>query len=74
MQVLIEKGWEYILYKEKQKYLLDVVCGSAAIFELKIVLNSEEMHDYLFHGEIFIDQLAEKIRNSPGKYLDRETE
>lgn len=74
MQTLIKKNWEYILYKENQKYLLEVVCGGAAMFELKITLNSEEVNGYLSHGESYIDQLAEKIRNSPGQYLDRKTE
>ncbi len=74
MQVLINKNWEYILYKENQRYLLEVVCGGAAVFELKIALNSEEIDNYLSHGEIYIDKLAEEIRNSAGKYLDRKTE
>lgn len=74
MQILIKKNWEYILYKDDQKYLLEVVCGGAAIFELKITLNSKEIDDYLSHGQIYIDQLAEKIRNSPSQYLNRKTE
>ncbi|WP_294302615.1 hypothetical protein [uncultured Chryseobacterium sp.] len=74
MQVLIKRNWQYILYKENQKYFLEVICGGAAMFELKISLNSEEIDDYLSHGEIFIDKLAEKIRNSPGEYLDRKDE
>lgn len=74
MQVPIKRNWQYILYKDNQKYLLEIVCGGAAIFELKIALNSEEIDDYLSDGEIFIDKLAEKIRNSPGEYLARKAE
>ncbi|WP_294304370.1 hypothetical protein [uncultured Chryseobacterium sp.] len=74
MQVLIKKEWQYILYKEDQKYLLEVVCGSLGIFELKIVLNSEEINDYLSYGEIYIAELAEKIKNSHAKHLGRKTE
>lgn len=54
--------------------MLEVVCGGAAVFELKIALNSEEIDNYLSHEEIYIDKLTEEIRNSPGKYLDRKTE
>ncbi|WP_131725569.1 MULTISPECIES: hypothetical protein [unclassified Chryseobacterium] len=70
----MKKNWEYILYKENQKYLLEVVCGGAAMFELKIELNIEEVNGYLSHGESYIDQLAEMIRNSPSQYLDRKIE
>lgn len=74
MQALIKKNWEYILYKDNQKYLLEVICGSVAMFELKITLNNDEVDGYLTHGKIYIDQLAEKIRNSPSKYLHRKIE
>lgn len=74
MQALIKRNWQYILYKESQKYFLEVVCRGAAMFELKIALNSEEIDNYLYHGEIFIDKLAEKIRNSPCEYLARKAE
>jgi hypothetical protein len=41
MQVLVKKNWEYILYKENQRYFLEVVCGGAAMFELKISIWSQ---------------------------------
>lgn len=71
MQILIQKYWEYTLYKENQNYLLEVVCGGLAIFELKIALNREEINRYLSNGETYIDKLAEKIRKTPDKFLDR---
>ncbi|WP_294214031.1 hypothetical protein [uncultured Chryseobacterium sp.] len=71
MQILIKKAWEYILYKDNQKYLLEVVCGGAAMFELKIILDHNEIKSYLSDDQNYIDQLAEKIRNSPGQYIDR---
>ncbi|WP_294276608.1 hypothetical protein [uncultured Chryseobacterium sp.] len=74
MQILIKKAWEYILYKDNQKYLLEVVCGGAAIFELKIILDHNEIESYLSDGQNYIDQLAEKIRKAPDQYIHRKAE
>ncbi|MPS74729.1 MAG: hypothetical protein E2590_16470 [Chryseobacterium sp.] len=71
MKTLIKKNWEYVLYKEEQKYLLEVVCGTSAIFEITIALNKEEVEGYLSDGEDYISQLAERIRNSPNQFSDR---
>lgn len=71
MQTLIKKDWEYVLYKDEQKYLLEVVCGTSAMFEVTIALNREEIEGYLSDGESYISQLAEKIRNSPNEFSDR---
>lgn len=71
MNIVLKKRMEYILYEDKGKYLLSVVCGTVGMFEINIYLNQEEMKQFEKNGEVFIKILAERIRCSPKSFVDR---
>lgn len=71
MKVLLEKDWCYTLYSNNESYRLEVICGSIALYELKILLNQKEIEKFLNHGESYIIELAEDISKNSISYLKR---
>ena len=65
---LIKKNWNYILYKNKEEYVLSVLCGTVALYDIEITLNTEQKLNYQNYGEKFIDGLAKKVRDNPSLY------
>lgn len=47
MNIIYKKKMEYVLYEDKEKYLLLVICGTVTIFELNIYLNQEEINELI---------------------------
>ena len=70
MKVLLKKDWEYNVYEEDGKTYLEVICGSSALFEVKIILSDEEKERMLTEP-LFIDEFSKKIRNNPNNYLKK---
>jgi len=70
MKVLIKKDWEYTVYEEDGKVYLEVLCGSSALFEVKIML-SEEEKEKIATEPLFINELSKKVRNNPDNYLKK---
>jgi len=60
-----------MLAESENELYLSVVCGSVGLFETNIKLNTSELLSYKERGTSFIDELAEKIRNNPQEYSDR---
>lgn len=73
MKKILEKPWTYILYLDNDKYILSVVCGSVAMFEINLVLDDVENAGYREQGEVYISQLAAAVRDAPKAYMDRHT-
>ena len=71
MRVIFKKPWDYTFSEEEGKYYLSVSCGTVAVFDVNIQLNSEEVSSYEKKGEEFIDQLAGDIRFAPKEYSNR---
>jgi len=71
MQKVIDKSWNYVLYKSDEDYLLDVLCGSVGMYQLKIWLNTSEKESYLLRGEDYIDELARTIQRNPSSFKER---
>ncbi|GMQ63819.1 hypothetical protein [Vallitalea maricola] len=71
MNIVLKKRMEYILYEDKGRYLLSVICGTVGMFEINIYLNQEELEQLKKDGEPFIKALAERIRYSPKNYVNR---
>jgi len=69
--ILIKKDWDYTLYKKNNQYFLEVICGSVALFEIKIQLNEEEISNYLEKGEVYIEEMARTIQENPSKWKER---
>jgi hypothetical protein len=44
--------------------VLEVICGSVAIYEVPVLLNNTEKLDYENNGRRIIEKLSQKISNS----------
>jgi hypothetical protein len=69
MKILEKKEWDFMLYEEGENTYLEVVCGTSAIFEVKVKLSGEEVNR-ISKEPAFIKVLAEEIRNDPEKYTE----
>lgn len=65
-----EKKWAYTLYAADKDYILSVVCGDVAIYELNIPLSSTEAANALADSE-YLDRLATEIAHAPDKFAPR---
>lgn len=70
-QEIIKKDWDYNFYIEEGKYILSVICGSVALYEVKIQLNLKEIEAFNEEGISYIIKLAKKIQYSPSKFTHR---
>ena len=72
MKEIVKKNWQYVLYQtEQNKLVLSVVCGSVALYDVDIILNSEEEERFKNEGVKFLDELAAKINYNPSAFEDR---
>lgn len=55
MKKIIDKPWNYTLYKKQSKYILSVLCGGVGMYEIEIELNKEEVDAFKENGESYID-------------------
>lgn len=70
-QELINKGMDYVLYTDGEGYILEVPCGTVAVYDLRLRLNEAETQRYLNEGERFLDEFADQIRTFPSRHYDR---
>ncbi|MDO5105961.1 hypothetical protein [Capnocytophaga sp.] len=70
-QEIIKKKWDYSFYIEDDKYILSVICGSVALYEVKIQLNFKEIETFNVEGESYIIKLVKEIQYSPSKFTHR---
>jgi hypothetical protein len=71
MQELINKNWDYILFQSEEDYLLEVVCGTVAIYTITFKLDEVEKAGFEAEGERYLDHLAWKVRDYPEDYIKR---
>lgn len=72
IKVIEEESWFYSFEQDTQteEYFLDVVCGTVAIFTLRIRLNTSEIDAY--HADpTSIRVLAYRILDSPHDFSSR---
>jgi hypothetical protein len=68
---IAEKAWAYTLYKrENGEFVLSVVCGGAAMYQLHIPLDQETACKAIADN-VFLEQYANEIRDDPAGYADR---
>ena len=72
-EIIHKEPWKYVLFKLKEDYILDVVCGGAAIYTVTVTLNQTQKEQYLQEGISYINRLAKAITKSPSDYRDKET-
>lgn len=71
---ILKKDWNYILYKTEEKLIISVLCGSSANYLVNLELNKSEVNLYKENGLVFINQLAEIIRERPTMFKNRNKE
>ena len=71
MEKVIDKNWDYTLYKKGTQLILSAVCGSVGVFEMNVILSPSEIEKYNQHGNQYIETLARKIQQSPSSYKSR---
>jgi hypothetical protein len=71
MKEVINSPWNYILIEHDENYRLSVLCGTSAMYNVNIMLSSQEVTQYRRHGINFVDDLAKDIQTYPSKYSDR---
>lgn len=67
-QIIMEKDWNYVLYKEGGSYVLSVLCGRVGLFETTMLISMEDLADFRNEGDKYIDSLAERVRKDPEKF------
>lgn len=71
MTAEINKAWDHVLYRDGEKLLLSVLCGTVALYEVNIELNEAEREGYLQNGAEMITGLVQRIREDPEPYFPR---
>lgn len=69
-EVVTQKPWEYTLYRCADRWILSVVCGGAAMYELNIALDSAQQAQVL-GDSAKLDALAAAIRSDPQSWAAR---
>jgi hypothetical protein len=67
---IAEKKWSYTLYKSEQGYVLSVLCGGSAMYEINVLLTPDEEAKVLAGGNA-LDEMASSISDNPNAYLVR---
>ncbi|BBO33991.1 hypothetical protein [Lacipirellula parvula] len=70
-EVLRNCGGMYILFEDGGAYVLSVMVGGIAMYEMRVRLNATEVAGYRDEGEEFVGTLADQIARDPGKYEAR---
>ena len=71
MNILLEEYYFYTFYEAEGRFLLTVVCGTVAVFDVTIALSSHEIKRFQEEGKAYIDTLANQILYAPDNFLDR---
>lgn len=72
MQVVAESNWNWMLFKDEERYILSVLCGSVGMYTREIVLSDQELADYQTSGEKALERLARDICSFQSKYESRQ--
>ena len=69
---IIESKWDYLLEKDDNgELILEVVCGTVAIYTITFRLNDKEVKAWESEGERFLRHLSYNVRDHPKEYLVR---
>lgn len=71
MNKLIDKPWEFTLFKYEEGMLLQVLCETLGLFQVNIWLNETESIEFSNIGIEYIDKLAKEICNNMSLYKER---
>jgi hypothetical protein len=68
MEILESERWNYQLTKYGEMYTLHVLCGTAGLFEVCVILNPDQIENYRKVGKQYTTKLAQEIRDNPSLY------
>lgn len=71
VEVLFEERWNFRFFRVAERFELEVLCGTSAVYTVRIALNEEERANYEEHGEAFVHRLAQRVRDRPQDYAER---
>lgn len=71
MEKLAEAAWDYILYRDGERLVLVVACGTVAIYEWAVELNDAERGAWEADGIAGLRFLVQAIRDNPRAFADR---
>lgn len=72
MKIIAESKWQWVLYQDKDEYILSVVCGTVGIYCVNFLLSNIESEKYQTEGSSFIDDLAISVRGNSEPFLSRQ--
>lgn len=67
----IDKEKMYSLEHDDAGFILSVLCGGFAMYEVKIRLTEQEIREYKNTGKEFLDSLAKDVSHSPNQFKER---
>ena len=70
MECLEKENWCYRLLRDDEKYYLEVLCGSVALYEICVQLSKSEINEYIKYGKIFCTKKAEEVRKNPQNFIN----
>jgi hypothetical protein len=72
MKVVAEQPWSWLLFEDKTKLFLSVVCGGVGVHDVDIQLTRDEIEHYSQAGSGYVDHLANSIRAKPADFQSRQ--
>ncbi len=64
MEILENEQFNYQLTKDGLTYKLNVVCGTVGLYEISVILNSNQVENYKKEGKRYIAELAQELRGN----------
>lgn len=71
MEKLAESAWDYTLYRDGDRLILEVVCGTVALFEWAVFLTEGERAQWQAEGMPGLRFLVQAIRDNPRAFTER---
>lgn len=71
METLAQGSWDYTLFQDGDRILLDVVCGTVGIFNVAVELTAEERRVWEAEGMNGLRFLVDAIRDNPMAFMER---
>jgi hypothetical protein len=72
--MILEEPWSFSFWEEPDGALvLEVLCGTVGVFEVRVRFTEEQRSAYAREGEGFVRRLARAVKDAPDAFLPRAT-
>lgn len=71
MKTIATENCLFVLYEDSKRLVLEVECGTTAVYSIKIELTESEAADFSKRGVEAVRQLALDVQTWPDRYDDR---